>query len=128
MPHRTFHRNSITQELGVTIKGTDALDVDRAEERQKFSSLMDSIGVQQPEWSELQDNAQAKEFCDRVGYPVLVRPSYVLSGAAMNVVWSEAELEGYLSEAVQVSSEFPVVITKFMEGAVEIDVDAVAQV
>jgi carbamoyl-phosphate synthase large subunit/carbamoyl-phosphate synthase small subunit len=115
------------QELGVNIKGTNATDVDRAEDRQKFSALMDSIGVQQPEWSELVDNAQAKQFCDRVGYPVLVRPSYVLSGAAMNVVWNESELEGYLNEAVEISSEFPVVITKFMEGAVEIDVDAVAQ-
>eukprot|EP00040_Diaphanoeca_grandis_P039152 m.258265 g.258265 ORF g.258265 m.258265 type:complete len:1509 (-) comp36354_c0_seq1:42-4568(-) len=116
-----LHRN------GVKILGTHPDNIDRAEDRQKYSDLMDEIGVDQPAWCELSSTAEAAKFCDEVGYPVLVRPSYVLSGAAMNVVRSGEDLSRYLGEAVAVSQEHPVVISKFIEGAREIDFDAVAQ-
>eukprot|EP01088_Endostelium_zonatum_P011435 TRINITY_DN25572_c0_g1_i1.p1 TRINITY_DN25572_c0_g1~~TRINITY_DN25572_c0_g1_i1.p1 ORF type:complete len:1488 (+),score=418.74 TRINITY_DN25572_c0_g1_i1:83-4546(+) len=112
--------------LGVPILGTSAQMIDTAEDRHKFSTLMDSIGVDQPAWKELTTLPEAKAFCNKVGYPVLVRPSYVLSGAAMNVVQNEKDLDSYLSAAVDVSPEHPVVVTKFIEGAKEIECDAVA--
>lgn len=114
------------QEGGANILGTDPLDIDKAEDRHKFSSILDSIGVDQPAWKELSSVADAKKFADNVGYPVLVRPSYVLSGAAMSVIHSESELVSKLNNAASVSPDHPVVITKFIEGAEEIDVDAVA--
>lgn len=113
-------------ENGANILGTSPVDIDRAENRHKFSSILDTIGVDQPEWSELSSVAEAKEFSQSVGYPVLIRPSYVLSGAAMSVVNSEHELETKLTNASDVSPDHPVVISKFIEGAQEIDVDAVA--
>ncbi|KAJ8475384.1 hypothetical protein ONZ45_g15630 [Pleurotus djamor] len=111
---------------GVKVLGTDPEKIDTAEDRHKFSSVLDSIGVDQPEWTEVSSLEAAKEFASRVGYPVLIRPSYVLSGAAMNVVREEADLEHKLSAAASVSPLHPVVITKFIDNAQEIDVDAVA--
>ncbi|KAI1108381.1 hypothetical protein F5Y14DRAFT_457083 [Nemania sp. NC0429] len=115
------------QEAGnVKILGTDPRDIDKAEDRAKFSDILDSIGLSQPPWAELTSLSDAKAFADRVGYPVLVRPSYVLSGAAMSVIKSENELSKKLEAASTVSTEYPVVISKFIEGAAELDVDAVA--
>lgn len=114
------------KQTGAKVLGTDPEDIDRAEDRHKFSSILDSIGVDQPSWNELTSIDEARVFADQVGYPVLVRPSYVLSGAAMSVIHSEHELELKLSNASSVSPDHPVVITKFIEGAMEIDVDAVA--
>ncbi|KAJ5143864.1 uncharacterized protein N7515_002651 [Penicillium bovifimosum] len=111
---------------GATILGTNPLDIDKAEDRHKFSSILDSIGVDQPAWKELTSVSEAENFAETVGYPVLVRPSYVLSGAAMNVIYSVDELKEKLLNAAAVSPDHPVVITKFIEGAEEIDVDAVA--
>lgn len=111
---------------GAHILGTDPRDIDRAEDRHKFSEILDSIGVDQPAWKELSTVADAESFVESVGYPVLVRPSYVLSGAAMNVIHSEDELKEKLTNAAAVSPDHPVVISKFIEGAQEIDVDAVA--
>lgn len=116
-----LHRRS------VRVLGTSPEMIDAAENRFKFSRLLDKIGVSQPQWKELTSLSEAENFCERVSYPVLVRPSYVLSGAAMNVVYTHNDLEEYLSRAVAVSREFPVVITKFIENAKEIEVDAVAR-
>ncbi|KAL1942304.1 hypothetical protein VTO73DRAFT_6368 [Trametes versicolor] len=111
----------------VKIYGTSPEMIDTAENRFKFSRLLDDIGVDQPLWKELSSFDEAHNFCEKVGYPVLVRPSYVLSGAAMNVVFSENDLNSYLSQATAVSREHPVVITKYIEGAKEIEMDAVAK-
>ncbi|WFC93532.1 carbamoyl-phosphate synthase (glutamine-hydrolyzing) [Malassezia brasiliensis] len=110
----------------VNVLGTDPVKIDSAEDRHKFSSILDSIGVDQPDWVEVTDVAKAKEFANRVSYPVLVRPSYVLSGAAMNVIWDESTLEHNLTAAAEVNTDYPVVLTKFIPNAQEIDVDAVA--
>lgn len=114
------------QTSGCKVLGTNPEDIDKAEDRHKFSTILDSIGVDQPAWKELSSVASAKEFCGSVGYPVLVRPSYVLSGAAMAVIRGEHELIEKLTLASDVSPDHPVVISKFIEGAQEIDVDAVA--
>ncbi|KAI9441667.1 carbamoyl-phosphate synthase [Lactarius indigo] len=114
------------KESGVKVLGTDPENIDMAEDRHKFSSVLDKIGVDQPEWTEVTSVEAAKAFAGRVGYPVLIRPSYVLSGAAMNVVYEESALEYNLSAAASVSPLHPVVVTKFIDGAQEIDVDAVA--
>ncbi len=111
---------------GVPILGTAARDIDNAEDRKKFSALLDSLGVDQPEWGELSSHDDIASFIRRVGFPVLVRPSYVLSGAAMNVCSNEEELGRYLQLAAQVSREHPVVVSKFIEHAKEIEFDAVA--
>ena len=111
---------------GAKVLGTDPKDIDKAEDRQKFSEILDSIGVDQPAWKELTSVKAAEDFADEVGYPVLVRPSYVLSGAAMTVIRSQEDLKDKLEAASNVSPDHPVVITKFIEGAQEIDVDAVA--
>uniref|UniRef100_A0A667ZBG6 Multifunctional protein CAD n=1 Tax=Myripristis murdjan TaxID=586833 RepID=A0A667ZBG6_9TELE len=108
------------------ILGTSPEFIDSAENRFKFSRMLDTIGISQPRWKELSDTESAMKFCETVGYPCLVRPSYVLSGAAMNVAYSDSDLEKYLSSAVAVSKEHPVVISKFIQEAKEIDVDAVA--
>lgn len=112
---------------GVKILGTSPEMIDSAENRYKFSRMLDTIGVDQPTWKELTSFEEAKTFCQKVSYPVLVRPSYVLSGAAMNTVYSEADLEAYLKQAADVSREHPVVITKYIENAKEIEMDAVAR-
>ncbi|KAH9976198.1 carbamoyl-phosphate synthase [Lactifluus volemus] len=114
------------KESGVKVLGTDPDNIDMAEDRHKFSSVLDTIGVDQPEWTEVTSVEAAKAFAQRVGYPVLIRPSYVLSGAAMNVVYEESALEYNLSAAASVSPLHPVVVTKFIDAAQEIDVDAVA--
>ncbi|KAI3320056.1 pyrABCN [Xylariaceae sp. AK1471] len=112
---------------GVKVLGTSPEMIDRAENRYKFSRMLDEIGVDQPTWKELTSFEDAKLFCQKVEYPVLVRPSYVLSGAAMNTVYSEADLELFLQQAADVSREHPVVITKYIENAKEIEMDAVAK-
>lgn len=116
----------LQEEGHCNVLGTDPKDIDRAEDRHKFSSTLDSIGVDQPAWKELSTPEEAEKFADEVGYPVLVRPSYVLSGAAMSVIYSKNELREKLTNAASVSPDHPVVLTKFIEGAQEIDVDAVA--
>jgi carbamoyl-phosphate synthase large subunit len=114
------------QETGKAhVLGTNPEDIDKAEDRHKFSQILDSIGVDQPAWKELASVADAEAFAEEVGYPVLVRPSYVLSGAAMSVIRTHDELKDKLVSASAVSPDYPVVITKFIEGAQEIDVDAV---
>ncbi|KAF2498392.1 carbamoyl-phosphate synthase [Lophium mytilinum] len=117
------------QETGkAKVLGTDPNDIDKAEDRHKFSQILDSIGVDQPAWKELTSYEEAQAFANSVGYPVLVRPSYVLSGAAMTVIRSEDELKDKLLAASEVSPDHPVVITQYIEGAEEIDVDAVASI
>jgi len=111
---------------GANILGTKPSDIDKAEDRNKFSSILDQIGVDQPDWREMSSIADAKAFCNSAGYPCLIRPSYVLSGAAMKVVFSDSDLERFLAVACEVSPDHPVVISKFIEGAKEIEVDAVA--
>ena len=110
----------------VNILGTQAVDIDNAEDRNKFSSLCDSIGVDQPRWRELTSMEDIDLFVAEVGFPVLVRPSYVLSGAAMNVCSNEDELQRFLKLAANVSKQHPVVVTEFIQGAKEIEMDAVA--
>jgi carbamoyl-phosphate synthase/aspartate carbamoyltransferase len=111
----------------VKIYGTSPEMIDTAENRYKFSRLLDNIGVDQPLWKELTTMEDAHTFCNSVGYPVLVRPSYVLSGAAMNVVSTQDDLVNYLTQATAVSREHPVVISKYIEQAKEIEMDAVAK-
>ncbi|XP_068428225.1 carbamoyl-phosphate synthase [ammonia], mitochondrial [Clinocottus analis] len=112
---------------GVKILGTSPLQIDRAEERSVFSSILDDLGVNQAPWRALSSLEDAITFANQVGYPCLLRPSYVLSGSAMNVVYGEEEMKRFLEEATQVSQEHPVVITKFICGAREVEVDAVAK-
>lgn len=111
----------------VPILGTSAKDIDNCEDRAQFSSMLSRIGVDQPEWSALTSMDDINDFIDRVGFPVLVRPSYVLSGAAMNVCSNREELERFLQLAANVSAEHPVVVSKFIEHAKEIDFDGVAK-
>ena len=113
--------------LNVKILGTSPEMIDSAENRYKFSRLLDRMEVDQPAWKELTSFEEAAEFCEKVTYPVLVRPSYVLSGAAMNTVYSKDDLAAYLKQAADVSREHPVVITKYIENAKEIEMDAVAK-
>jgi carbamoyl-phosphate synthase large subunit len=121
--------NNLTPYLtkyGVKIIGTSSDGVDRAEDREKFGKLLDSLNIRQPAWKKFTELTEAKEFTDLVGYPVLVRPSYVLSGAAMKVVWGEQQLEQFLTDATSVSPDHPIVISKFLQEASEVEVDAVA--
>ena len=110
---------------GAKILGTSAEDIDRAEDRSKFSDLLDSLEIEQPEWSKLKSIEKSKLFAKRIGYPVLIRPSYVLSGSAMSVAYDESQLEDYLRKATEVSQDYPVVISKFMLNAREVEVDGV---
>ena len=114
-------------EDGVNILGTSAKSIDNAEDRHKFSQMLDELHIDQPRWRELTSMSDINEFVDEVGYPVLVRPSYVLSGAAMNVCSNDEELERFLKLAANVSKQHPVVVTEFIEHAKEIEMDAVAQ-
>ena len=114
-------------EQHVPILGTQAIDIDGAEDRAKFSQMLNELGVNQPEWSALTSMADIDKFVERVGFPVLVRPSYVLSGAAMNVCSNKEELEKFLQLAANVSEDHPVVVSKFIEHAKEIEMDAVAR-
>ena len=111
---------------GVPVLGTSPVNIDRAENRDKFSAMLDKLCIDQPAWRALTSFDDVKEFVDQVGYPVLVRPSYVLSGAAMNVCYDEEELHRFLNMATEVSKEFPVVVSKFMTETKEIEFDAVA--
>lgn len=114
-------------DAGVKLLGTSAKMIDNAEDRNKFSAMIDEIGVQQPRWVELTSTESAVKFANDVGYPVLVRPSYVLSGAAMNVAWTDEQLKAFLNEATTVSKEHPVVLSDFIEGATEIEFDGVGK-
>ena len=116
-----LHRQS------VPILGTSPVNIDRAENRGKFSAMLDKLGIDQPKWSALTSMEDVKKFIDEVGYPVLVRPSYVLSGAAMNVCHDDDELRRFLEAASEVSKEYPVVISQFMTETNEIEFDGVAQ-
>jgi carbamoyl-phosphate synthase large subunit len=111
----------------VNILGTTARSIDNAEDRHKFSAMLDRIGVDQPRWKELSSMEDINQFVDEVGFPVLVRPSYVLSGAAMNVCSNKEELERFLKLAANVSKEHPVVVSQFIENAKEVELDAVAE-
>ena len=113
-------------EHGVNILGTSAHDVDKAEDRSKFSAELDKLHIQQPRWQAFSNLSEAKIFAREVEFPVIVRPSYVLSGAAMKVVWSQEELKTYVKEATDVSPDHPVVISKFMLNSLEVDVDGVS--
>ncbi len=115
-----LHRQSIP------IFGTSPVSIDRAENRHKFSSMLDSLGIDQPKWKELSSMEDVNEFVDKVGFPVLIRPSYVLSGAAMKVCFNKEEMFHFLDIAAKVSKEFPVVISEFLENAKEVEFDAVA--
>jgi carbamoyl-phosphate synthase large subunit len=110
----------------IPVLGTSPLSIDRAENRHKFSQLCDNMAIDQPRWKELSSTEDIFEFADRIGFPVLIRPSYVLSGAAMNVVSNRNELSHYLELAARVSKQYPVVVSEFIENAKEIEFDAVA--
>jgi len=114
-------------EAGVKLLGTSAKSIDNAEDRHKFSTMLDRLGIDQPKWKELSSFDDVTSFVDTVGFPVLVRPSYVLSGAAMNVCSNAEELEMFLKLATDVSSKHPVVVSEFIENAKEIEIDAVAK-
>jgi carbamoyl-phosphate synthase large subunit len=111
---------------GVRLLGSTAESIDAAEDRGRFSDLLDRLGVSQPVWSRLQSVEQAKEFAGRIGYPVLIRPSYVLSGSAMSVAYNEAQLERQLASAAEVSRDYPVTMSKFILNAREVEVDGVS--
>ena len=120
--------NNLTQSLaknGAKIIGTASYDVDRAEDREKFSKLLDSLKISQPPWKKFTNLNEAKSFSESVQYPVLVRPSYVLSGAAMKVVWDDKQLEKFIENATIVSPDHPIVISKFFQDASEVEVDGV---
>ena len=111
----------------VPVLGTSPISIDRAENRHKFSAMLDQLGIDQPRWKELTTTEEIDGFIKEVGFPVLVRPSYVLSGAAMNVCYDYEQLHRFLSQAAKVSKEFPVVVSEFMQNAKEIEFDAVAR-
>jgi carbamoylphosphate synthase large subunit/methylglyoxal synthase len=121
--------NNLASELavsGVKLLGTKAEDIDRAEDRSKFSALLDQLEIPQPSWSKLSSIEAAKLFSNKIGYPVIVRPSYVLSGSAMGVAYDETALENYLNLAAKVSRDMPVVISKFILNAKEVEADGVS--
>jgi carbamoyl-phosphate synthase large subunit len=121
--------NNLAKKLGeqeVRVIGTDPKNIDRAESRHIFSALLDKLEIDQPKWKDFTDLDELEKFADEVGYPVLVRPSYVLSGAAMAVAQSKEELENFLGKAAKIASDAPVVVSKFEVGAREIEIDAVA--
>ena len=121
--------NSLALKLansGVKLLGTSAEDIDVAEDRSKFSALLDQVGIPQPSWSKLTSISDAKRFAEKIGYPVIVRPSYVLSGSAMRVAYGETALENFLNLAAKVSRDHPVVISRFIDKAREVEVDGVS--
>jgi len=121
------NRAKALQRYGIRILGTDAAHIDQAEDRSKFSRLLDTLDIHQPEWNSFVNIAELTNFVEQVGFPILVRPSYVLSGNAMNVCYTQEELEQYTKEAAAVSPEYPVTVSKFFEKVKEIELDAVAQ-
>jgi carbamoyl-phosphate synthase large subunit len=110
---------------GIKILGTSAEDIDKAEDRSKFSEILDELKIEQPRWSRGENIEKAKLLAKKIGYPVLIRPSYVLSGSAMNVAFDEYQLEKYLKSAAKVSKEYPVVLSKFITNAREVEIDGV---
>jgi carbamoyl-phosphate synthase large subunit len=114
------------EKRGVTVLGTSSASVETAEDRTKFSALLDRLGIPQPAWGSFRSPVEAEAFCSRVGYPVIVRPSHVLSGSAMRVIWDPSELETYILKAAEVNPDYPVVVSEFLEGAREVEVDAVS--
>ena len=112
---------------GIPILGTSPVSIDRAENRHKFSALLDQLEIDQPRWKELTSSGEVQQFAEEAGFPVIVRPSYVLSGAAMNIVSNKNELNHYLELAANVSKQYPVVVSRFIEDAKEIEMDAVAR-
>ncbi len=121
------NRAHALESYGSRILGTHATDIDKAEDRSKFSRLMDTLNISQPAWEKVTNEAAAIKFCDKVGFPVLLRPSYVLSGTLMRICHNKEELTRYIQEATLVSSEYPLTISKFIEKAKEIELDAIAQ-
>ncbi len=121
------NRSQSLKNYGFHILGTDPVDIDRAEDRSKFSALLDKLGIDQPAWNKFSTTEDAIKFCQKVGYPVLIRPSFVLSGTSMNVCHNSVELTGFLSDLALVSKEYPVTVSKFIEDAKEIELDAVSQ-
>src|SRR5678815_5590883 len=111
---------------GVKILGTPASAIDNAEDRHKFSKLLDRLHIKQPEWKELIGLQETLAFANHVEYPVLIRPSYVISGASMGVASNDAELARFVARAVKISTEYPIVISKFIEDAKELELDGVA--
>jgi len=111
---------------GYPILGTDPKNIDKAENRQIFSTLLNNLGIDQPVWTKADSLINVKKFAKKVGYPILIRPSYVLSGVAMNVIYNETELKKYLQEAVVVSADHPVVVSQFIQNAKELEIDGVA--
>ncbi|MSU75233.1 MAG: ATP-grasp domain-containing protein [Candidatus Magasanikbacteria bacterium] len=112
---------------GYKLLGTSAESIDMAEDRQKFSALLNKLDIDQPDWEQVESLDKAKAFAARLGFPLIIRPSYILSGTAMNVVWNDTELEKFLAEAAIVSTEFPAVISHFIENAKEFELDGVAE-
>jgi len=121
------NRAKALHEYGFHILGTSPLDIDRAEDRNKFSSLLDKLHIKQPAWNAFSSLAEAETFAEKIGYPVLIRPSYVLSGSAMNICYSKKDLMTHLDEAVKISKEYPITVSKFFEKTMEIELDAVSQ-
>ncbi|MDE6542697.1 MAG: ATP-grasp domain-containing protein, partial [Muribaculaceae bacterium] len=111
----------------VPVLGTSPVSIDRAENRHKFSAMLDQLGIDQPRWKELTTEDEIHAFVEEVGFPVLIRPSYVLSGAAMNVCYDYDQMHTFLSQAAKVSKEYPVVVSEFLQNAKEIEFDAVAR-
>jgi carbamoyl-phosphate synthase large subunit len=107
--------------------GTSAQSIDKCEDRNKFSTILDKLEIDQPVWQELSSLKKAEKFAKEIGFPVLIRPSYVLSGTAMKVCYDDKSLDEYIKQNAHISEEFPVVISKFEEGAKEIELDGVAQ-
>jgi len=112
---------------GANILGTNPVDIDRAEDRGKFSALLDKLKIKQPAWQAFSTLTAVEKFVEKIGFPVVIRPSYVLSGSAMNVCYTKADLKKYLDEATQISSDYPVTISKYFKQAKEVELDAIAQ-
>ncbi|MBI2028759.1 MAG: carbamoyl-phosphate synthase (glutamine-hydrolyzing) large subunit [Candidatus Levybacteria bacterium] len=121
------NRASSLKAYGARILGTDPANIDKAENRSKFSKLLDNLAISQPSWEKVSNIIAAIKFCDRVGYPVLLRPSYVLSGTLMRICHNKEELTRFIEEAAHISKEYPLTISKFIEKAKEIELDAVSQ-
>ncbi len=121
------NRAKALHKYGAKILGTNPVDIDRAEDRNKFSSLLDKLKIKQPAWNAFSDLENAEKFAEKVGYPVLIRPSFVLSGSAMNICFDKKDLKTYLKEAASVSKKYPVTVSKFFEQAKEIELDGIAQ-
>jgi len=121
------NRAKALQNYGFQILGTDPINIDQAEDRSKFSKLLDTLAVKQPEWDTFSTFNELKRFAEQVGYPVLLRPSYVLSGSSMNICYSETDLQTFVNQAAKISPEYPVTVSKFYEKVKELEFDAIAQ-